>query len=127
MCATGAEHFRENFHFSENLFENFAKMIMKMVEISRKINYFRMSCENFAKEIFENLETLPTNKQTGTYIKLLPVPPCPDSCRPDRRNRFSTQCCKRFQLDNLLNKYIYDTYFSFFNENIIFILPQEFS
>ena len=23
MCATGAEHFRENFHFRENLFKNF--------------------------------------------------------------------------------------------------------
>ena len=39
MCATGAEHFRKNWY------ENFAKMIMKMVEISR------MSFENFAKEI----------------------------------------------------------------------------
>ena len=34
QCATGAEHFCENFHFRENLFENFAKMIMKLVEIS---------------------------------------------------------------------------------------------
>ena len=30
MCATGAKHVRENFHFRENLFENFAKMIMKV-------------------------------------------------------------------------------------------------
>ena len=30
QCATGAEHFREN------LLENFAKTILKMVEISRK-------------------------------------------------------------------------------------------
>ena len=39
MCATGAEHFRENLfeNFRENRFENFAKMIMKMVEILRKL------------------------------------------------------------------------------------------
>ena len=43
----------------------FAKMIRKFRENDNengrnfaKINYFRMSFENFAKEIFENLETL---------------------------------------------------------------------
>ena len=42
MCATGAEHFREN--DNENG-RNFGK-----------INYFRMSFENFAKEILRKFE-----------------------------------------------------------------------
>ena len=44
MCATGAEHFRENSHFCENDNENGRNFA--------KINYFRMSFENFAKMIF---------------------------------------------------------------------------
>ena len=43
MCATGAGHFRENFNFRENDNENGRNFA--------KINYFRMSFENFAKEI----------------------------------------------------------------------------
>ena len=48
MCASGAEHFRENFRFRENLFKKFSrKLIRKFRENDNengrnfaKINYF---------------------------------------------------------------------------------------
>ena len=52
MCATGVEHFRENFHFREKLFENFRENGNENGRNFAKINYFRMKFENFAKEIF---------------------------------------------------------------------------
>ena len=59
MCATGGEHFRENFHFRKKFIRKFSrKLVRKFRENdsengrnSAKINYFQMNFENFAKEI----------------------------------------------------------------------------
>ena len=55
MCATGAEHFREN--DNENG-RNFAK-----------INYFRMSFENFAKVILRKSKTLISTQRNVTQTR----------------------------------------------------------
>ena len=55
MCATGAEHFREN--YNENG-RNFAK-----------INYFRMSFEIFAKEILRKFGNPTQLRNKATFSK----------------------------------------------------------
>ena len=52
MCATDAEHFRENAYENGR---NFAK-----------INYFRMKFENFSKEIFRKFGN-PNHAQHGKF------------------------------------------------------------
>ena len=58
MCATGAEHVRENFHFRKKFIQKFRTNDNENGRNSAKINHFRMRLKNFAKRFYEHLETL---------------------------------------------------------------------